>query len=37
VRVHRRGRVAGKSKVRVFPTTVRFCARMVRLWFAQRK
>ncbi|MGA2784294.1 MAG: glycosyltransferase family 2 protein [Candidatus Bathyarchaeia archaeon] len=37
VQVHRSGRLAGKSKVRVLPTTVRFCARIVRLWFSQRK
>ncbi|HMK82227.1 MAG TPA: glycosyltransferase family 2 protein [Candidatus Bathyarchaeia archaeon] len=37
VQVNRRGRAAGKSKVRVLPTAARFCARMVRLWFTQRR
>lgn len=37
VPVERRERFAGKSKVDVFPTVARFCSRMARLWFSQRK
>jgi glycosyltransferase involved in cell wall biosynthesis len=37
VQVDRRGRSRGKSKVQVFPTAIRFCVRMVKLWFSQRK
>lgn len=35
--IERHERVGGKSKVRVLPTTVRFFARMLRLWLSQRK
>jgi glycosyltransferase involved in cell wall biosynthesis len=37
VPVERRERYAGRSKVQVFPTVARFCSRMARLWFSQRK